>query len=581
MSWTYLKQSTRSLVLTFAILTVAATVLYFGAKKNSAESQPVLSEAAVPAATFAADPATLGAIPDSGGTGCGTVGPPRNVTFNVSGLTGAVSNVAVENLTFSPAHTWRGDVTATLIAPNGASHVLFGRTGATTPDGCGSSNDLAGPYSFSDSAAATNWWTVTGTPTPAGAYRTTTIGGSPSGGQVTSMNPAFAGVTDANGIWTLRLTDAGGGDTGGVSAATLNVTAASMPMNPFDANVDMNGDGRTDWVVARGTNTPLAEGAKPTGPNEMSRFGSLRERRQSELKNGRRTDSALAPPIYWYINTNGSGATAVGQLGDAETDFVTPQDFDGDDRDDLAVWTPGAPNTARFTILQSTTNTIRTELFGQTGDDPTVVGDYDGDNKADPAVYRCPELGTGDGQCYFYYRGSNNNPSGAITFVPWGFGEEFDFFANPGDFDGDNKYDFCIQRVRPGTPAGGQFVLLRSSDLGVEYIDWGLANDFIVPGDYDGDRKSDFAVVRNVNGNRQWWILTRTGATSSTTFGLSTDFLTPGDYDADGRTDVSVWRPTGEDGRSYFYVLNSTNSSVQIFQWGLPDDYPVANWYVH
>src|SRR5205085_7718931 len=111
---------------------------------------------------------------------------PGNVTFKVSGLSGTVSNVELTNLTFgSPAHSWVGDVEAVLIAPNGASQTVFGRTGETTAAGCGDSSDLTGPYTFADSAAAPpngGWWqtaTILGAAAAmtTGTYRSTALGG--------------------------------------------------------------------------------------------------------------------------------------------------------------------------------------------------------------------------------------------------------------------------------------------------------------------------------------------------------------------------------------------------------------------
>nr|HQU86050.1 hypothetical protein [Pyrinomonadaceae bacterium] len=294
----------------------------------------------------------------------------------------------------------------------------------------------------------------------------------------------------------------------------------------------------------------------------------------------------LAPNIVWYSAVNGSGATSVAALGDAATDFLVPNDYDGDKKTDLAVWRPGAPFTAAFYILQSTNNTLRTDVFGQTGDDPAITGDYDGDGKADTATFRCPAFGAGDGQCFFFYRPSNpaTTPAG-IWVVPWGFGEDGDFFVNPGDFDGDGKNDFCIQRANPDSPTSGQFVLLKSNGLTTEFVNWGSSSDFIIPGDYDADGKSDFCVRRTISGVRQHFILERdgggTGPLSPIPWGITSDISAPGDYDGDGKQDLAVWRPNVDAAANFFYVLRSSDSQIQAYEWGQQNDIPPASWYVH
>jgi hypothetical protein len=591
MNWTNLHESSRTLLYSAAVLTFAAVALFIGAKYKTIEASPSVGATnAIPSATFAANAGTLGAITDHV-SGCDATGAtPRNVTFTVSGITGSVSAVELNSLTFgAPAHSWVGDIEAVLIAPNGASHSVFGRTLATTATSCGDSTDATGPYTFSDAAAAPpngGWWQTANILGAAvgmtsGSYRTTNIGGA--GATIpmppTSMNPSFTGVANANGTWTLRLSDHGGGDTGSVSAATLSVTGAAVTA---DANVDFNGDGKTDFVVARATLTPLTEATAPgLAPIANAYDPEVKGRRRTVPK----TENAIAPPIYWYTQFNGSASQGVGQLGDAATDFVLSEDFDGDAKDDLVVWTEGAAGVANFKVLQSLTNTVTSQLFGQAGDDPAVLGDYDGDNKADAAVYRCPGIADPAGQCYFFYRGSNANPGGNITYVPWGFGNDGDFFPNTGDFDGDGKNDFCIQRTNPSQAGQGQFVLLRSSDLGIEYVSWGLDSDFIIPGDYDGDGKTDFMVRRTVSGARQHWLLTRTGATSFINWGITGDTSVPGDYDGDGKTDLAIWRGSLDSSQNFFWILNSSNFSVTQFEWGQCPagncDYPVANWAVH
>jgi len=349
--------------------------------------------------------------------------------------------------------------------------------------------------------------------------------------------------------------------------------------------VDYNGDGKSDYIVARATSSPLAEAKGPSMLSSMGINTEVRRHTSQIIRGITGKNDLLSPPIFWYVALNGSNATGVAQLGDAASpDFVVSGDFDGDSKTDIAVWTEAPATQANFKILQSSNNTVRVEFFGQTDDDPSVVGDYDGDGKADPAVFRCPVSPAPAGQCYFFFRGSLNNPSGNVTYVPWGFGTDLDFFSYVGDFDGDHKNDFCLQRSNPSSPNNGQFVLLKSNGGGVEFINWGLATDFLVSGDYDGDGKTDFCVRRSDDPSidkRTYYVLTRTGATFGAQWGVVGDSSTPGDYDGDGKTDFAVWRGSATAGDSRFWILNSSNGSVSQFIWGQSGDFAVAGWAVH
>ena len=271
-----------------------------------------------PNAGFSADPGSLGEIPDA--VSCApSPGAPRDVTFTVTGVAGAPASVSVSA---TMAHNWVGDLIATLIAPNGANIVVFGMAGATASPGSGDSSNLGGTYFFSDTAVAPpsgGWWqeaAALGTSevmTP-GTYRSTALGGP---GQVnpapaTNLSAAFAGVANPNGTWILRLTDGCSGDTGNVSAAllTLNGTGSQHI-------VDMNGDGRTDWSVVRNI------GGGPTGQ------------------------------VAWFTQYSGVGGGQTDVFGSA-SDFFVPEDFDGDNKSDVAVWRPN-PVAAFFYIMRSST----------------------------------------------------------------------------------------------------------------------------------------------------------------------------------------------------------------------------------
>lgn len=210
-------------------------------------------------ASFAANPASLGAIPDAPASQCGTPGSARDVTFDVSGLAGPIADVGISGL--EVAHAWMADLDVRLIAPDGVTeHVIFSRTGATTATGCGDSSDVAGPYTFSDGATVPpsgGWWeaaTATGSssPIPSGTYRATAPGGAGATNPAppTEITPAFAGLANPNGTWTLRFRDFGGGDTGTVSAATLGIEMAPPPNDDFAnaeplSGADTSADGTT------------------------------------------------------------------------------------------------------------------------------------------------------------------------------------------------------------------------------------------------------------------------------------------------------------------------------------------------
>lgn len=353
------------------------------------------------------------------------------------------------------------------------------------------------------------------------------------GGQATLVTPVSVTLPVAANnqpVVEVRImtANAGGSDEWvGIDDIVVNTNPTGNARNR--TNLDMNGDGKTDYAIARGT--------LPDGPATS------------------------------WISINGTNQTMAVQFG-LMSDYAVPEDFDGDGKDDIAVWRPGTQGV--FYIVESSTGTIRIDAFGQTGDLPQVTGDYDGDGKADVAVYRPGAQG------FFYYRGSLNNPNRNITFVPFGGGT---MIPVAGDYDGDGKYDFCLQRADPAAPANGQFVLLRSQDLGVEFINWGLVDDVAVPGDFDGDGRSDFCVVRAPLGIGNWYILERdgggTGANPISFGSLLTDVPAPGDYDGDGRQDIAIWR----DG--VFWVRNSSfGNATQTFQWGQAGDVPLAGWNI-
>ena len=137
------------------------------------------------------------------GTGLGWAIPDvSTVSFNFSPTVGG-STVTQFDIFMSPAHTWRGDLIITLIAPDASSRVLT--------QNIGGSGDFISAF-FSDAGVAL--------PT-SGNLDSNTSGTlyAASGGPLTAINAAA-------GTWTLTCQDTAGGDTGTIDRVRLTTVPA-------------------------------------------------------------------------------------------------------------------------------------------------------------------------------------------------------------------------------------------------------------------------------------------------------------------------------------------------------------------
>ena len=322
----------------------------------------------------------------------------------------------------------------------------------------------------------------------------------------------------ANNLTILPGNGAGGFGTAFELSVAVPTTSTEMRL----ATVDANRDGKDDIIIGRNGGFLLYHGNS-----------ALFTKTEGDYDGDLKADLSIFRPseANWYIlrSTNGFFGMHWGN----STDKPAPADYDGDGKTDIAVWREAPATLAQFYIFNSSNNTVRVENFGQTGDDSSVVGDWDGDGKADIAVYR--DGATPGAQSFFFYRGSLNNPNGITTFLPWGIRGDR---PARGDFDGDGRFDPAVFR-----PSDTLWYVWQTSNFQVRYQQWGLMTDRLVPADYDGDGSTDIAVYRPSNGF-WYILNSTNGTFNFRQWGLSTDALVPGDYNGDGKAEVAVYRPS-------------------------------------
>ena len=290
-----------------------------------------------------------------------------------------------------------------------------------------------------------------------------------------------------------------------INIHTSNFTGGEIRGQIKRANIaaDYDGDGRTDLVVYRAselafhTLNSLENNHTVSGP--VGRGGDGIVNNLGDFDGDGRADRVAwnldaNNIITWYIlqsETNIIRSVDWGQFPSIGSDAFVPADYDGDGKQDVAVFRRA---TGVWYIIESSTGNPRYEYWGAPSDVP-VIGDYDGDGKAD----LCATRNVG-GVVTWFIRNSSN---GQMQVLYWGNpATDSPFFFFPIDVDNDGKNDAMMQR---GVNGQRTFFIRQSSDGQMFRLAWGNAA-FPLFGDYDGDGKTDFVSRQNTNGVYRWWI---------------------------------------------------------------------------
>jgi M6 family metalloprotease-like protein len=267
-----------------------------------------------------------------------------------------------------------------------------------------------------------------------------------------------------------------------------------------------------------------------------------------------------------------ASAHAVPWGGGSEGDVPLSGDVDGDGIQDPIVW---RSQTGTWYWLTSSSGfdvrSFGSSNWGHSGDVP-LLGDIDGDGKSDLIIWR-PATGW-----WFWLLSSNGYDPAAYGTIEWGNQASGDV-PLVGDIDGDGKADPTIWRESTGE---WYWLLSSRGYAAFDSKQWGIGalGDQPLLGDIDGDGKTDLIIWRASTGT--WYYLLSSSGFDSGVYGVREwgtrtlhDVPLTADLDGDGKAELVIWRPVSG---AWYWLTSTTGYDLNGYgatAWGAAGDVAV------
>ena len=224
---------------------------------------------------------------------------------------------------------------------------------------------------------------------------------------------------------------------------------------------DFDGDGKTDFVVYRPESSAWIQLRSSDKTVVQTIWGIATSAGGRDVPvpgdydGDGKTDHAVYRPATadWLVLQSASGTPNVQNWGLAGGgDIPVPADYDGDSKTDRAVFRRA---TSEWFIRNSSSGLVTVQRWGEAekGEIP-LPADYDGDGKADFAVYR-PSIAL-----WYVYLSGTSAAALKTNVQTWGLPNSSDICV-VGDYDGDGKADRAVFR-----PGFNELIVKMSADAG-------------------------------------------------------------------------------------------------------------------